>query len=223
MTDKDQEPLENDELDQRIADSLLRQFSVDAVPEAHLELVTRHADDGVGTAQLRGEKPVSKWRAAIIATAAALLIAASGYFLLKAFVGGGGDGPAFAQSSLTELYRTEVAQGFTPYYDCSEPARFRATFLHRQSVPLRLEELPIAQSMLGLSYPGGISRDTTAILFLFEEQPVVVYVDRAEIFFDHSRGDQEGLTVFKQVKGQLVFYEVTPFDEPHFLSYLTVD
>ena len=223
MTDKDQEPLENDELDQRITDSLLRQFSVDPVPKSHLDLVRRRTNDGGGTAELRTEQQVTRWRAALIATAATLLIAASGYLLLQSFSGGGRDGPAFAQSSLPELYRVEVAQGFTPYYDCSDTARFRATFLHRQSVPLRLEELPVAQSMLGLSYPGGISRDTTAILFLFEEQPVVVYVDRAEISFDHSKGGQEGLTVFKQVKGQLVFYEVTPFNEPHFLSYLTVE
>ncbi|MEM7479052.1 MAG: hypothetical protein AAF483_29055 [Planctomycetota bacterium] len=222
---KEMNDSENDSLHVRIDESLRRQFAPGAVPDSHKELAERISGDSPPARKQEPAKPANELsRLLLFATAATLVIAASLYMAGRSLIPGRLNVPSFEQSSLKELYLASVDQGFTPYYDCSDPDRFRATFQHRQSVPLRLENLPDSQAMLGLSYPGGISRDTTAILFRMHGKPVIVYVDRKDIPYKaDDSSEHEGLNVFQGTKGDLAFFEVTPLDEPYFLDYLKID
>ena len=86
--------------------------------------------------------------------------------------------PLFVSRPLVSIYQEAVAQGFEPYYECREPDRFAYTFEQRQGIPIDLAPMPVGSGMLGLSYSGGLSRETTVMLCTIEEQPVMVFVDR---------------------------------------------
>jgi hypothetical protein len=138
--------------------------------------------------------------------------------------GGPAETPFFQARPLAQVYRETVHRGFEPYYECRDDQRFADTFLKRQGQALSLASLPTGSQMLGLSYAGGLSRDTTAMLCRVDGQPVMVFVDRLEndlkIAAEHS-ADQ--VHVHRVARDGLVFYEVTPFDAPRMIDYLVVD
>src|SRR5690606_42083595 len=104
-----------------------------------------------------------------------------------------------------------------------EADRFAAVFDRRQGQPLKLLPLPKGIEMLGISYPGGLSRDSTAMLCRVDGQPVIVLVDRATA--DRSDAIDNGnpaLHVFREERDGLVFYEVTPFDSARVIEYLAI-
>jgi hypothetical protein len=151
------------------------------------------------------------WGVAGVAAAAAIAWA------IAAFTGSepGSSEPVFAARPLVEIYRDAVASGFEPSYDCREPERFAAAFSQRQGQPLRLLELPQGMTMLGLGYFGGLSRYTTAMLCRVDNKPVIVFVDLASL--DQplaAKAAGNHLHIFRKVRDGLVYYEVTPFDEP---------
>jgi len=155
--------------------------------------------------------------------AALLGVAAVFCFVFGAwyFLSHGPRKPYFEPRPLAELYHDTIEMGFKPYYECHDPDRFAATFQERQGKPLRLEELPEGSRMLGLSYPGGLSRDTTAMLCLVDERPVMVFVDREECDQDGaSKNPSADVHVLRRRRMGLVFYEVTPFSEPRVLDHL---
>jgi hypothetical protein len=151
------------------------------------------------------------WAAAALAAAAAVGWLIAGMPLPRGHV----DQPMFAARPLADVYRETVKDGFEPYYECREADRFADTFARRQGVALKLLPMAEGSRMLGLSYPGGLSRDTTAMLCRVDGKPVMVFVDRASAdqpnAMDHA-GEQAH--VFRQERDGLVFYEVTPFDRP---------
>jgi hypothetical protein len=160
----------------------------------------------------------SAWRwAAVVGVAAALAwVIAGRIFVLEPL-----REPAFFPQPLMALYQQAVGNGFEPYYECREDDRFRDVFLRRQGQALTLATLPDRSAMLGLSYPGGMSRNTTAMLCRVDDQPVMVFVDRVgNDFPDAGRGVDARLHVFRQQRDGLVFYEVTPFDAPRMIDYL---
>lgn len=130
--------------------------------------------------------------------------------------------PYFLQRPLAELYREAVAHGFQPYYFCEDQDRFALTFRKRQNIPLLLAQTPADRRMVGLSYLGGLSRNTTAMLALVQEEPVVVFVDRVE--FDNkdlaTQDKLNNLHVHRATLGDLVLYEVSPFDVPKMSQFL---
>jgi hypothetical protein len=129
--------------------------------------------------------------------------------------------PIFVSRALVDVYRETVNAGFRPYYDCREEARFADVFEQRQGQALRLAKLPADRRMLGLSYPGGMSRDTTAMLCEVQEKPVMVFVDRAE--HDNALASQNphsDLHVFRQELGPLVLYEISPWPTPSVMGSL---
>ena len=131
--------------------------------------------------------------------------------------------PFFEQRPLAMLYEESVEQGFRPYYFCEDERRFAATFQKRQDVSLYLADMPEDRRMVGLSYIGGLSRDTTAILCYVNEEPVIVFVDRAEHDNPPLATDLDGkpLRVHRNTIGELVVYEVTPFENAAMTRYLT--
>ena len=127
----------------------------------------------------------------------------------------------FQPRPLVEVYQEVVASGFEPYYECREEDRFRSTFLRRQGKELRLNEFPAGMAMMGLSYPGGLSRNTTAMLCRVDGEPVMVFVDREsnDTAIDWQN-DQSELHLFRESRHGLVFYEVTPFDSARVTRHL---
>jgi len=129
--------------------------------------------------------------------------------------------PFFQPRPVALVYQEVVDGGFEPYYECREADRFSATFQRRQSQALSLAALPSGSRMLGLSYAGGLSRDTTAMLCQVDGQPVMVFVDRLEN--DQpiaTQLDASKLQVHRVARDGLVFYEVTPFATSRVIEYL---
>lgn len=128
----------------------------------------------------------------------------------------------FEPQPLAMLYDQAVQSGFEPYWECP-PERFTATFQQRQQAPLQMAEMPEDRRMLGLAYPGGLSRDTTAILCRVDDQPVMVFVDRLANDRTVSEDDRwPEVHIHRKMLGPLVLYEVSEFDQPQMLNFLTL-
>ncbi len=194
-----------------IDSALRRRFPVVAAPPqqvAELVAAAEHARSAAG------------WRSAVIAAASLAAM------VLIAFAWGQRGSrdmtPFFEPAPLVALYHEAVQQGFEPYYECEDPERFAAVFAKRQDQPLRLDEMSPGSRMLGLSYPGGLSRDTTAMLCKVDGQPVMVFVDRLDADQQSSAitAAGDGLRVFRSELAGLVLYEVTPLKESRAAPYL---
>ena len=155
-----------------------------------------------------------------VAVAAAVLLAASLGIWFNS--GSGLIKPATGVRSLAAVYTEKVDSGFEPYYFCDDDVRFANTFESRVGQALVLAELPANAEMLGISWLGGISRNTTAMLCKVDEQKVVVFVDRSDEPGQSVATvdvDQDGLNVFVVEKNGLVFCEVTPLESPRMIEY----
>lgn len=151
------------------------------------------------------------WAAAGLAAAAAIAWVISSLTASQP----GANQPQFVARPLVDIYQDALARGFEPSYDCREPERFAATFAQRQGQPLRLLAMPANMKMLGIAYTGGLSRQTTAMLCRVDGQPVMTFVDRASADQPHlAKAGDSKLNVFRQERDGLVYYEVTPLDEP---------
>jgi hypothetical protein len=131
--------------------------------------------------------------------------------------------PSFTAMPLAQVYHQTVKDGFEPYYECHDDKRFADTFASRQGIPLHLTEMPRGSMMKGLSYLGGLSRETTAMLCEVEGEPVMVFVDRAEK--DRPSAAKENdpeLNIFRTERDGLVFYEVTPLDKPTMTQHMVL-
>ena len=128
--------------------------------------------------------------------------------------------PFFELRPLAQLYAESVDAGFKPYYFCEDDERFASTFANRQGQALLLKDLPDDRRMIGLSYLGGLSRSTTAILCIAKEQPVVVFVDKGELDNADVVDATQRLHVHRSNVGSVVVYEVSPFSEPLMSPFL---
>jgi len=131
------------------------------------------------------------------------------------------DGPVFQPQALVKIYSKSIARGFSPYYHCDDQQRFADVFENRLGIPLRLAVLPADRKMLGISYLGGLSRHTTAMLCEIKSQPVIVFVDSLENDKPEMAQAVGTLFVFRQQKFGLVFYEVTPFPSAQMIEFMT--
>ncbi|MCA9102165.1 MAG: zf-HC2 domain-containing protein [Planctomycetales bacterium] len=209
------------EAEAAIKASLLRLHPNAEPSEAQMQDIVASLQGRETTCRRRDTRAARRWplRVAALAVAAAL----GGVVISTVFVGGPEPAPFFQIQPLAKLYKEAVAQGFEPYYECHDDERFAATFLRRQRQPLRLLPMPQGTRMLGLSYPGGLSRDTTAVLCRVDDAEVVVFIDRLDR--DDPRvaeNDDPRLNVFRQERFGLVFYEVTPLDEPRMIYHFAV-
>ncbi|HVU88997.1 MAG TPA: hypothetical protein VHD36_16855 [Pirellulales bacterium] len=120
------------------------------------------------------------------------------------------------------IYNTRVAEGFKPTWVCEDDHIFASTFKERQGQGLLLATMPPGSGMVGLAYCGGMSRYTTTMLARVDGKPVMVFVDRKENEEDGviPPSPDSGLHLFQKELGNLVLYEVTPFDEPRVMDYL---
>jgi hypothetical protein len=205
------------ELQAKIDATLIRTFRAKAPADSHVAglLASAPSTTDADAAPLRWAR--LGWAAAGLAAAAAVAWAILGNPLADR----SGDGPQFAARPLSDVYREALANGFEPAYVCSEAERFADTFARRQGTPLKLLALPVGVKMLGLAYPGGLSRDTTAMLCRVEGKPVMLFVDRLSadqpLALEHC---DKSVRVFRSEREGLVFYEVTPHEKARVLDYV---
>jgi hypothetical protein len=206
-------------LQARLDASLVRAFPRVVAPAAHLAVFEKYLSSALDAGHPATIKFPWPWVAGMAAVAAAACLA----FVTWNFNTQSGKAPYFAPVPLAQIYNKTVDEGFEPYYECRDDERFAKTFQLRQGVPLQLATLPTGSMMKGLSYPGGLSRETTAMLCDVNGEPVMVFVDREErdqkLAVKNSDPD---VNVFREQRDGLVFYEVTPLDEPMMTQYLQV-
>jgi hypothetical protein len=211
-----QRVMDQQELQDRIDESLRRTFQIDPRSEKQLSQLADEFEIGK-LARHRKHHRQNLVRLAIAATLFA--VAAAGVWQVTS--GWGVKEPFFQRGSLTKIYTETVDRGFRPYYECHDQKRFADVFAKRQGLPLMLGELPQGSRMLGLSYLGGLSRDTTAMLCEVGNNKVMVFVDNLEhdsAGVSVSSGGAQ-LNVFRVVKNELVFYEVTPMGESTMIEH----
>ena len=205
----------------RIDDSLRRLFrpSVPSVSEVD-ELLSGSNHTSRPSSQVT--RPI--WRRRRWIAALAIAGAVGWVIVAVQFRGGERPPPFFVSQPLTQIYQATVAQGFEPYYECREPDRFAYTFEQRQGIPVHLDPMPSGSRMLGLSYSGGLTRDTTVMLCRVDEQPVMVFVDRVSADQPNAAtaNQTDGLHIHRGQRGGLVMYEVTPFENARAMPYLRV-
>ena len=206
-------------LQARLDSALTRAFPVVMPSPQHLAAMEKHWNSATSAAEPSAIKIHWPWVVGIAsAAAAACLIFAFWSPGTRSF-----NEPHFAPAPLAQIYTQTVREGFEPYYECRDDARFADTFAKRQGIALQLTKLPLGSMMKGLSYPGGLSRDTTAMLCDVKGQHVMVFVDRAEkdqAIAAVSTGSH--LNVFRTERDGLVFYEVTPLEKPTMTEHLVV-
>ncbi|MGI9427620.1 MAG: anti-sigma factor family protein [Bythopirellula sp.] len=202
--------------------SAKRLFPTEQVPETHVqELIEGHNSSRQTTIPLtsKSESSDSKstLRIALVALAAVLAWILVAWQWDTASV----QTPYFERRPMAEVYHEILESGFEPYYECRDDQRFSDTFLRRQGQALSLAALPPGSQMLGLSYAGGLSRETTAMLCRVDGKPVMVFVDQLEndapLALQHDSGKTN---VYRVARDGLVFYEVTPFGSARVIEYL---
>jgi hypothetical protein len=117
----------------------------------------------------------------------------------------------FNRQPLAAVYGDLVARGFHPYYLCDDQKRFQETMQHRHAQPLALSDRGNSL-MLGISYPGGWTSETTAILFRLDGKPVVVFVDSQPFPNDELEADGTLNIRVKELPG-IFMVEVSPASE----------
>ncbi len=202
-------------LQMRIDESLRKTFPVVCAPVDH-PLLAENADSAAEVQGLLQRRPL------LLGGAAAALFGISWTWWA---LDSGKPLPFFKPMPLADIYRSTLANGFHPYYVCRDDERFADIFSSRQGIPLHLLPMPAGTKMLGLSYPGGLSRETTAMLCLVDDAPVMVFVDQA-VADSEIAGRLEAndlpVNVFRAERYGLVFYEVSELDEPRALEFLAV-
>jgi hypothetical protein len=191
-----------------IDDGLRRLFAVET-PSQDAILAVLAESDGVVPLPMKRPRKARLFGIAA-AVAASLLIVLS---LSLLWPGARREAPYAAARPLVGLYQSAVDSGFEPSYECREPERFAETFQRRQGQALKLLPMPAGSRMLGLAYTGGLSRETTAMLSYVDDQPVMVFVDKAQYDRRDVAAPDGKLNVFRAERDGLVFYEVTPLGE----------
>ena len=181
--DNPEEALNQLELQSQINDSLCRSFGFEALGEdALISQVSAGlaskvpTEPHVNSPSLKLDS-VSQSPWLKMALAASLLLAIG--FATWTFSKPNQIDVHFRPQALASLYLDTKARGFRRYYNCKDPMRFADTFEVRHGHRLALSEMPPGTRMLGISYPGGISPNTTAMLGEVDGTPVMVFVDDA--------------------------------------------
>jgi len=117
--------------------------------------------------------------------------------------------------ALAEIYENRVESGFKPKWVCEDDREFAETFFNRNGQAIVLKALPDGIEMVGLAYLAGMGPTTTTLMARVDEQPVMVFIDQAEEdFLPETPGWFSGLYLFREQRDGLVFYELTPLDQP---------
>ncbi len=120
--------------------------------------------------------------------------------------------------TLAAIYQDEITSGFEPDWVCKDDQEFSDTFDDLYGQRLLLEPLPQGVAALGLAYGNSISQRTIYLLAEAANEPIVVFIDRAERDAGQSIESDTGLHLFERRVGDLILYELSPFAEPRLLD-----
>lgn len=217
----------------QIDESLRSMFRFDPLDSAQVQELTRKAfeSDSSGSvvdkpsplAKLsRNQSATGRWFAVAVLAASVLAFISGGLWWMNSNL------PVpveFQNQPVASLYQKSVQTGFRPYYHCEDDQRFADTFEKRlgKAVKLTKSEMPEGTRMLGLSYLGGTSRESIAMLSEVDGHRVIVFVDRDGADQpDVTTEGAEGLNVFVVKRDGLVFAEVSPLEEAKMIQHLKV-
>jgi len=124
-----------------------------------------------------------------------------------------------AHGDMETVYAQAVASGFQPGWECPPPL-FRATMASRLGQPLEMGAFPEDIHALGIAYTDSLSNATIALLAYVHQQPVMVFIDRAESAPDQPPTIGAGLHIYRKVIGELVLFEISPLDQPRVIEHL---
>jgi hypothetical protein len=110
------------------------------------------------------------------------------------------------------------AKRFKADWVCKTDDEFSNYFRDRLGQPLKMKPLTGNVADWGVSYTGGITPKTMGVLARIDGQPVVVFVDRRDADKGESFSAPCHLNMFRREVGELVLYEVSPFDQPRMLD-----
>jgi len=203
------------ELQTRIDESLRRVFSFKQPKENLVTEITRPSELAKSGRLELGRRP----NLIRLALAASLLLLAG--IGIWQFYQNRPIEPVFQPRPLVEIYLDTVERGFKPYYECDDPQRFAQVFEMRHKIRLGLADLPSGNRMLGISYLGGLSRKTTAVLCEVENRKVIVFIDNVENDQPNVAlaKSEPGLNIFSARKNRLIFYEVSPHPAPQLIDH----
>ena len=122
--------------------------------------------------------------------------------------------------SFETAYHDTIRDGFEPLWVCETQEQFMETFRYRVGQKLFLDETPEEIQAVGLSYMNTISTDTVVLLARVRGKEVLVFVDRYLQDKSQELSPDSGLHLFRDRLGELVLYELSPFDESCVLEYL---
>jgi hypothetical protein len=205
------------EAQRRIDGALTRLFDP---PEASSAL------EAIQAAARRGPVRRTRWwlkAAQVAAMAAAVSVMVYAFWDLFADrepVGRGGY-TVLPKRSLIDEYRYQVGhRNMVPAWVCP-PRQFATNFYFRLGQAVQLATAAGVEP-LGISYGHNLSPGTLLVLARVEGRPVIVFADRLanDAGPNPPPGDDTDLRRFRRVIDDLVFYELTPFDEARVLDHL---
>jgi hypothetical protein len=156
--------------------------------------------------------------------------------------------PAPREVAPSEVMKRLTDHGFVPEFICTEPAEFVKTIKDRFGTGLGLRDLPTGIRVFGWAYTnqyeGRVIGEKTLILMAkVNDQPTLVFIDKLSedrkltdpraLMGNWTGGDitnpmslqtsprSDGkLSLFRHAVGELVLYELTPFEQPELLGRL---
>jgi hypothetical protein len=208
-------PRLDEELD-RLVDESLRRVLAPPGPE-RFRAIAGAALSRAGSTPIAAHRRTGPGR--WLAAAAALALAAAGIWLMaRTFTSPPQDlSTASAWTTMAAHYRQKVADGFRPDVECRDQDEFESWFKGQFGQGLRMREPPEGMRAVGLAYSNTLSPHTISVLLEVDGAKVIVFVDLARrpaaAEGDPFEGIAEsGLHVHSASAGDLVLYEVSPFD-----------
>jgi hypothetical protein len=207
----------------RLEDSLRRR-----VVPPRLSLGLEHAapvERGAAPAPRDAPAPLRIGRVALIgALAAGVVLAAAPVVHFLTLPEGSDRDRWLALTTPEAVYRVQVeARGFEPEWICETDEEFAAAVEQRLGRPLLVRQDEPGISVLGWAYADGygrpiVSNQTMVLLVRVGDDPVLVFMDRAEADRPLDLSGELGLKLFRSEADGLVLYELTPRSEPAVLG-----
>jgi len=208
---------------QRQIDERLRGMFAPGEPLSRAEILSAAQDAG------DAETPVKSGRfkldrRQLVGLAAAVVVGAVAIWRLAGFFEEP-EIPPYAQQpprTFAEVYEDEVADDLEPDWVCENEQEFAEAYRKRLGRPLVLAQVPPNIVATGLAYSNSVSPYTVHLLTRVDGEPVIVFADKLRRDNPQSLPEGSHLNLFRSELDELVLYEVTPFDEPRVMEFLSV-
>ncbi len=120
--------------------------------------------------------------------------------------------------TMVEAYQFEVENQLKPDWVCKNDRQFAAIFRSTFGQALLLAARPAGITAGGIGYRNVITPKTVVVLGKVSDEPVTVFVDRADADRGQTLPPDSKLKFYRRQIGHLVLYEVSRLDAPHLLE-----